>query len=280
MTSALEQSFKKRLQLIAKERNQTPVDVWQNVIAERFLVRLCDSPHRSHFILKGGWLLAKHVELGRETKDLDFTIERLSNKIDVLQKVLNEIITVELHDGFSFTNLIVTPLEHFHMQYPGAQVKISVQFGKAKFPLFIDLGFGDLVKIQEQNVLLIGNSNGPLFEPSVTLRCYPIEFVFAEKLETVVFRGAENSRMKDFHDLHTLVCTKETLSRKMTMNAIHAVFEHRKTPLRLPIGFDITGLEALQNYWDRYRQTATAGNALPNRIEQIIEVINKWIEND
>jgi len=34
MTSALEQSFKKRLQLIVKERKVTPAEVWQNVITE------------------------------------------------------------------------------------------------------------------------------------------------------------------------------------------------------------------------------------------------------
>ncbi len=34
MTSALEQSFKKRLQTAAKERNLTPAEVWQNVITE------------------------------------------------------------------------------------------------------------------------------------------------------------------------------------------------------------------------------------------------------
>lgn len=79
MTPSLEQSFKKRLQVIAKERNLTPADVWQNVIAERFIARLCNSPHSNYFILKGGWLLAKHVNIGRETQDLDFTIERLSN---------------------------------------------------------------------------------------------------------------------------------------------------------------------------------------------------------
>ena len=37
MTSSLEQSFKKRLQLIAKERNVIPAEIWQNVITERFL---------------------------------------------------------------------------------------------------------------------------------------------------------------------------------------------------------------------------------------------------
>jgi hypothetical protein len=29
------------------------------------------------------------------------------------------------------------------------------------------------------------------------------EFIFAQKLETIIYRGASNSRMKDFHDLHS-----------------------------------------------------------------------------
>ena len=113
MTSSQEQSFKKHLQLVAKERNLTPAEVWQNVITERFLVRLCKSPYFSHFILKGGMLLAKHVKLGRETKDLDFTIEHLSNEINLLKKVFGEITGVELKDGFLFANPVITPWNIF-----------------------------------------------------------------------------------------------------------------------------------------------------------------------
>src|SRR5205085_11288732 len=77
MTSLLETEFKKRLQLIAKERHLTPAVIWHNVISDRFLARLCKSPYRTNFILKGGTLLAKHLNIGRETKDLDFSIENL-----------------------------------------------------------------------------------------------------------------------------------------------------------------------------------------------------------
>ena len=277
MTSSLEQSFKKRLQLIAKERNLTPAEVWQNVITERFLVRLCNSPYRSHFILKGGTLLARHVELGRETQDLDFAIEHLSNEISFLQKVFDGIIGIEVDDGFIFANATVTLLEHFHMQYPGAKVKIGVHFGKAKFPLFIDLGFGDLVNVPEEEILLLSNSKGPLFEPSITLRCYPMEFVFAEKLETVIYRGADNSRMKDFHDLYTMACTENTLDGEKAENAIRAIFGHRKTPLRLPIRFNALAFEALQNYWRRYHQTAMVADALPAQVAQVVEIVNRWL---
>lgn len=279
MTSPLEQSFKKRLQVIAKERNVTPAEVWQNVIAERFLIRLSNSPYHSHFILKGGTLLAKHVELGRETKDLDFAIERLNNQVSSLQKVFEDIVKIETGDGFTFKNPVIAPLEHFHMQYPGAEVKIEVYFGKAKFPLFIDLGFGDMVKVREEEILLLANSKGPLFEPSVTLKCYPMEFVFAEKLETVIYRGSDNSRMKDFHDLHTLIFTEGALNGDDVESALKTVFEHRKTPFRLPIAFDSSAIEPLQGYWARYRQTITAAEALPFHIEHIIEAVNKWLHH-
>lgn len=277
MTSSLEQSFKKQLQLIAKERNVTPAVVWQNVITERFLVRLCQSAYHSHFVLKGGMLLARHVDIGRETKDLDFAIQRLSNEIPVLQKAFDEILREQIEDGFVFVNPTVAPLEHFHMQYPGAHVKIEVRFGKSKFPLFIDLGFGDLVNVRDQELTLLSNSKGPLFEPSVTVKCYPMEFVFAEKLETVIFRGADNSRMKDFHDLYTLAFSKKIINWKDTEKAIRLVFEHRKTPLHLPVRFNSADLEALQKYWSRYYQTATISAPLPAQIEEIINIINNLI---
>ena len=89
-----ELSVKKHLQLIAKEQKLTPAEAWQNVITERFLVRLSNSSYNSLFILKGGMLLAKHVKLGRETKDLDFTIDRLSNEMGSLQKVFGEIANI------------------------------------------------------------------------------------------------------------------------------------------------------------------------------------------
>lgn len=104
MTSSFEQSFKKRLQLIARDRSLTPAEVWQNVICERFLVRLCASPYCSHFIFKGGMLLARDVALGRETQDLDFAVSRLSNEVAVLKKAIVEIICLENEDGFIFTN--------------------------------------------------------------------------------------------------------------------------------------------------------------------------------
>jgi hypothetical protein len=40
-----------------------------------------------------------------------------------------------------------------------------------------------------------------MFEGEISLVVYPPETIFAEKLETVLSKGAANSRMKDYHDL-------------------------------------------------------------------------------
>ena len=72
MTSNLEKSFKAKFRAIAKEKNRDPADLWQNLTLERFLVRLANSKHHKHFVLKGGILLSKYIEIGRETNDLDF----------------------------------------------------------------------------------------------------------------------------------------------------------------------------------------------------------------
>jgi predicted nucleotidyltransferase component of viral defense system len=77
MTSHLEQALKSKLRQIAKDTHQNPLAIWQNLFLERFLVRLVRSPYQHHFVLKGGLLLSKYVQLGRETQDLDFSIKEL-----------------------------------------------------------------------------------------------------------------------------------------------------------------------------------------------------------
>ncbi len=277
MTSLLENEFKKRLQLIAKERNLTPAVIWHNVVSDRFLARLCNSKYRSNFVLKGGTLLAKYLNIGRETKDLDFSIENLERDANTLQKVIEEIIACDINDGFVFKNVKVEPLNHFHVNYPGAQVRVDSHFFQNRFSLFIDLGFGDHVKGEEKEVLLLANSKGPLFEKEISLACYPMEFVFAEKLETVVYLGKENSRMKDFHDLYSMVNEKGALNPEEAKMAIEAVFSHRRTPLRLPIDFNETSFDELQKGWERYRSSLVAKGNLPSEIRSVVESINGWM---
>ena len=152
-------------------------------------------------------------------------------------------------------------------------------FGKTRFKVTIDIGFGDIVDAVEYSIPLTAYSKGILFESSVKLSCYPKEFIFAEKLETIIYRGAFNSRMKDFHDLYSLVSSSLLPSFHNLEKIICMVFEHRETPLVLPIAYTKDEMKQMQNFWNQYLKNLRAENTenLPILIVQIIATINDWL---
>ncbi len=279
MTSDSEKSFKAKLRAIAKEINRDPADLWQNLTLERFLVRLAHSKHRKHFVLKGGILLSKYIEIGRETADLDFLAQKLSNEVTELKDIFEEIAKIDLEDGFVFQELKVSELTHPHMGYPGAEISMMAYFGKTRFKVAIDIGFGDIVDAVEYSIPLTTYSKGVLFESNVKLSCYPKEFIFAEKLETIIYRASFNSRMKDFHDLYSLISSSQLSSFHNLEEIIRLVFEHRKTPLTLPITYAEDEMQQLQNFWNEYLKNLRAENSenLPITVARVIATINDWL---
>jgi predicted nucleotidyltransferase component of viral defense system len=279
MTSDLEKSFKAKLRAIAKEKNRDPADLWQNLTLERFLVRLANSKHRKHFVLKGGILLSKYIEIGRETNDLDFLARKISNEVAGLKDIFEEIANVDLKDGFAFQEIKVSELTHPHMGYPGAEVSMMAYFGKTRFKVAIDIGFGDIVDAVEYSIPLTAYSKGVLFESDVKLSCYPKEFIFAEKLETIIHRGSFNSRMKDFHDIYSMISSSQLSSFHNLEGVIRLVFEHRQTHLTLPITYAEDEMKQVQNYWSEYLKNLRAENSdnLPIIVAQVIATINDWL---
>ncbi|MBA3721674.1 MAG: nucleotidyl transferase AbiEii/AbiGii toxin family protein [Parachlamydiaceae bacterium] len=280
MTSDLEKSFKAKLRAIAKEKNRDPSDLWQNLTLERFLVRLANSKFREHFVLKGGILLSKYIEIGRETNDLDFLARRLINEVVGLKTIFEEIANIDLKDGFVFQEIMVNELTHPHMGYPVAEISMIAYFGRTRFKVSIDIGFGDIVDAVEYSIPLTTYSKGVLFESSVKLSCYPKEFIFAEKLETIIYRGSFNSRMKDFHDLYSMISSSQLPSFNNLEGVIRLVFKHRDTPLALPITYAEDEIEQVQNFWSAYRKNlrVETSDNLPMIIVQIIATINDWLQ--
>ncbi|MBM3191719.1 MAG: nucleotidyl transferase AbiEii/AbiGii toxin family protein [Chlamydiae bacterium] len=283
MKSAIEQSIKEKIKALAKERESTFAELWRNLILERFLTRLAKSSYKEKFILKGGTLLAKYVHLGRETQDLDFFIQKLSNTEQSLRTVLQAICDIDADDSFSFEMTKIKILDHSQLAYTGAEITLQALFGGTKTVIRMDLGFGDLVEPIEHLIDLTTTSKGPLFESRISLHCYPKEFIFAEKLETIVFRGGNNTRMKDFHDLYSLVCL-DVLDSSLAKKAVELVFHHRKTSFKkLPASFGKDAFEAMEKNWSAYRKKIKPKKGalkLPESIEDIVSVVNQWLEEN
>lgn len=278
MNKAIEQSIKEKVRVIAQKQGRTFNDVWQEVVLERWLARLASSPYRKHFIFKGAMCLLRYVELQRETRDLDFLIRDLNASTEDIQKYLTEVSNLSLPDGFNFENLEVGPLPHAHMKYPGYQISVIGKLGNTKTKVFIDIGVGDAVKPTEITMTLLGTGKAPLFEKEINLWAYPVESIFAEKLETAITRAEQNSRMKDYHDLLLLV-RGNVIDKKKVEIAIHDTFMNRETPIQ-KLSIPEAQMSNIQKYWNIYLRSLSPEiqKKLGNDIQIIMDEINNFLE--
>lgn len=157
-------------------------------------------------------------------------------------------------------------------------MQLLARLGKTRTYLQIDLGFGDIVEPVEHSIALTSTRQGPLFESNIELKCYPKEFIFAEKLETVIYRGGANSRMKDFHDLHSLVSLPGCLNATYTEKVVINVFNHRGASLKnLPLDFDASAMAKLEPLWDDYYKELKSSISLPSSFGNVVSQINHWL---
>ena len=198
-----------------------------------------------------------------------------------MKKVLQAICDIDANDSFAFEVTKIKILDHVHLAYTGAEISLLAKFGATQTIICMDLGFGDRVEPINYPIDLTTTSKGPLFESKISLRCYPKEFIFAEKLETVVFRGASNTRMKDFHDLYSLVHLGN-LDHSLAEKAIQLVFHHRKTLLKkLPIALDRAAFETLEKSWNLYRRKLKIKKdslTIPESMEAVVLDLNQWLK--
>lgn len=271
-----EQALKDRLQTIAKEKGIPFNSCWKQLLLERFLARLGRSAYADKLIFKGGFLLAYMMKIGRETVDLDFLLTRMKAEKTTLEEICKKIAAASLDDGFTFSFTGIELLSQPHMDYPGYRITLNTSFAKMKDKIHIDVGVGDVVEPQHWEIKLFQYRGKSFFEDAVSLLVYPIETIFAEKLETVLSKGSKNSRMKDYHDLLLLVRSKGLIRSSKLKEALIKTFENRGTALGT-IHFDSAGLKSLQQLWTAHLHglgDIAKDLDLPKDIETVIEEIN------
>ncbi len=275
-----EQALKDRLQTIAKEKEIPFNACWKQLLLERFLARLSRSSHVNKFIFKGGFLLSYMMKIGRETVDLDFLLTRMNGEVEGLQEVFKEIISSSSDDGFTFSFDSIEILSQPQMEYPGYRTTLKVSFAKMKDKIHVDVGIGDIVEPLNREIKLFEYRGKPFFEESISLLVYPIETIFAEKLETILSKGSRNSRMKDFHDLLLLLRDKNLNNSKFLHENVKKTFDNRGTILKA-IHFDESGQKALQHLWTAHLHglgDVAKELDLPESITVAIDAINSGIK--
>lgn len=221
-------SVHQRLLTLSQQRGEEFNRLLTLYAIERLLYRLTQSSYADRFVLKGALLFLVWAIPGpRPTRDLDL-LGFGDNSATTLIHIFQTICTLPVSaDGLAFDAQSIRVLEiREDQEYQGQRVELVAHLGRARIPLQIDIGFGDLVSPPPREA----DYPALLEFPSPRLRIYSMESVIAEKLHAMVILNLTNSRMKDFYDLWTLSrlfsFTSQTLAQ-----AIQSTFARRQTPI-------------------------------------------------
>ena len=221
-------SVRTRLTNRAKANNENVQLVLLRYAIERLLYRLSRSEYADRFVLKGAMLFNLWAEVPyRATGDLDLlgygdsTAARL---VDTFKAVCATDVET---DGVEFlAETVRAEQARENDEYQGVRVTLEARIAGARLSLQIDIGFGDVIVPQAQEI-----EYPVLLEfPAPRLRAYPRETVVAEKFQAMVRFAALMSRMKDFYDLWA-IATIFDFEGPVLAEAIRATFERRGTIL-------------------------------------------------
>lgn len=231
----LEESIYSRLKNVAKLRKRPVQEILKYYAMERFLYRLSVSTHQSSFYLKGGLMLMVWDPMShRATVDIDL-LAKTSNSIANLQKIINEVCTIEvIPDGMVFaSNTLKLSGAQLEAEYSGISAAFSAQLFTAKLPMRIDFRFSDTIlphpaKVKYPTLLDF---------PPPELKGYTPQTSIAEKFESIIRLGFANTRMKDFYDIWLLI-QQFDFDRNELKGIIQQVLKNRGTTLEIsPIAF-------------------------------------------
>ena len=230
----IEASVRQRLLNRSRAEDRPFQELLQYFAMERFLYRLAKSPYADRFILKGALLLtAWRAPLSRPTMDIDLA-GRTSNQLDHIKELFGTVCEIDVDpDGIQFNRdaIEVSRIKE-DADYEGVRVQFHATLARARIPMQLDIGFGDVItpgptEIEYPTLLKL---------PAPVLRAYPRETVVAEKLEALTALGLLNSRMKDFYDL-ALLSRMYQFEGQSLSEAVSATFRHRGTTIEAdPIG--------------------------------------------
>ena len=185
---------------IAKEKRISAILVMQNYMLERFLERVSLSPYRNHFIIKGGFLIASMIGLdSRTTKDMDATITGYPVSAESVRKMVEEILAVPVSDNISFTFISIEEIREDD-EYAGYRVSLTADYEKMAVPIKLDFTTGDKItprEIEYDYKLMLEDRH-------IRVLAYNLPTILAEKLETVISRGDQNTRPRDYYDIYIL----------------------------------------------------------------------------
>ena len=198
----------------------------QLFMQEEFLRKLSKSELKKFLVLKGGLFIYTLTNFeSRATIDVDFLLRDMSNSINVVETLIDEILKVPT--GNDYIEMAASGFEEISPQrkYHGISAQIIGKIKNVRVPFNIDMGIGDVIvpHAMEQKI----QTQLPNFEAPVIFT-YSLESTIAEKFDAILQRFELTSRMKDFYDIYYLARTFDFDGAKLQA-AIFETLQRRGT---------------------------------------------------
>lgn len=217
--------------------------------------RVSLSRYHDNYIIKGGFLITSMVGLdSRATMDMDATIKGHPVNEEAIRKMLEDIIAVPVEDAIHFCLKSVREIREGD-EYTGYRVALTADYEKMAVPLKLDITTGDKITPRE-----IEYSYKLMMEDrSIRVLAYNLSTILAEKLETVVSRGDQNTRPRDYYDIYILSKLQaeniDVDSLKAALSATTAKRGSSELMMQYAeIMRTVKSSDVMKRQWDNYRK--------------------------
>lgn len=267
------------MSVLARIKNQAVKEGISNQLGqqlffqEEFLRRLSKSNYKENMILKGGMFIYTLTEFdSRPTRDMDFMLRKLSNELDNIRSVMEEICSIETENTYIQLEVLGTERITATSKYPGVKTKLQGRIGSVRVPFSIDVGIDDVIW-PEPVTRKIKTRLKEFEAPEICT--YSTESTIAEKFDAILLRMETTGRMKDFYDIFYLSDIFDYDG--MTLyEAIKKTTDHRSRAIESNSMARIRAFKnnpAMLAMWNSYEPAATAGLTFSLAIDRLEDFI-------
>ncbi len=271
------QSLQDRIKKHSKDRNIPANTILQTYFYDAFLKRLSRSQYANNFVLKGGFLLAASLGLElRSTIDMDFLLRQKTLTRENIIRIFQEIIAIDVDDNITFEFIGIDEIRK-EDEYGGFSISFISHLENIKVPLSFDIATGDPITPEA----ITYHYKCVFTHEELKLPSYNFETILSEKLETVLRRGTNNSRCKDFYDIYIIQKLRwndietSTLRNAFRNTCLHRKYLATKEEAK-SIVTNLSSSSIMKNRWSAYQRKNTFAREI--KYEDTIASINTVIE--
>lgn len=186
--------------------------------------------------------------------DIDATIKGFPITENTVKKMFLDICNIEIEDYVSFTFNKIKEIRTGD-QYSGYRISLTANYPPMAVPLKLDITTGDKITPRE----IMHEFKLLLEDRTIKILAYNLETVMAEKIETVITRGDQNTRPRDFYDIYILYKLQlKNIDYSSLGKAIQATSENRNSSEILKayeeIIVVIQNSDTMQKRWEDYQK--------------------------